>query len=136
MNHALTSQHGHIWLCDSAEELAGIKQPMARSIRGLIERGIVIKELTHGHDWSPAIKIGGLSAAATPSRPSCRFGISLSPKGAIHHSPGQRPGIREESAQCLRPEGARQLKLMPQSLSKLYVHLVFSTGKMVMAAFR
>jgi hypothetical protein len=81
----------------------------------------------HGQDWSPAIKIGGLSAAATPWQPACRFGIGLSPKGAIHHSPGQRPGRREESAECLRPEGARQLKPMPQSLSKLYVHLVFST---------
>ena len=48
----------------------------------------------------------------------------MSPEGAIHASPGHRPGVSAELAQCLRPEGAG--KSMPQSLSK-YIHLVFST---------
>jgi hypothetical protein len=51
-------------------------------------------------------------------RPLRRFGLSLSPKGATYHSPGQRPGVNTESLKSLRPEGARQLKPMPQSLSR------------------
>ena len=50
----------------------------------------------------------------------------MSPEGATYLSPGQRPG-NQGAVTAASPEGARQSKSMPQSLSKLYIHLVFST---------
>jgi putative transposase len=48
-----------------------------------------------------------------------------SANGASHVSPGQRPGLLEKKSQALngRPIGQH----MPQSLARIYLHLVFST---------
>ena len=50
----------------------------------------------------------------------------LKAKGLIHTSPGQRPG-NQSSVQDCRLKACFILSVMPQSLSQVIVHIVFST---------
>ncbi len=53
--------------------------------------------------------------------------ISPALKAPAHISPGQRPGL--DTAFFLRaPQGREESSIMPQSLAKHLIHLVFSTS--------
>jgi putative transposase len=59
-------------------------------------------------------------------RPGIGLHLRLSPNGARHTSPGQRPGYNDATRPS--PKGARHKGVqMPQSLSKILLHVVYST---------
>jgi len=57
----------------------------------------------------------------------CRLSMAKAPKGRPNLAQGNALGQARNEIDVRALKGARQLKAMPQSLTKLHIHLIFST---------